>query len=94
MPFGNFPAHPSLVGLVVDIAPVQAIDEKCRLDAVGPQNVENLVGVDIRAVVKGQGKCVGDGALGDDLSHGDRRHFHLVWRHQDLLSGISAGGGV
>lgn len=91
MPFGNFPAHASLVGLVVDITPVQAIDEKCCLDIVGSQNVQNLVRVDIGAIVEGQGEGVRYGALGDDLSHGDGRHSHLVF-HQDFLRGITAGG--
>lgn len=54
-------------GLVVDLALAEVVarDEEGGLDAVGVEDVEDVVGQGVGAVVEGQGYCSGDFAGGD-----------------------------
>ena len=63
MSFGDLPTYASLVRLGVNITGVVAIDEKCRLDVVISQKIQNLIRVNIGAVVECQGERVGHSAL-------------------------------
>lgn len=92
MPFVNFAAYPVRVHGVVDIPPVLTIHKKCGLDTVALEDVQDLVGINVGAIIKCDSKGSRRGTLSDDLSYGYGRGFHLVSRDQILLRGI--GGSI
>lgn len=64
--FGQSTLH-QLVGRI-DVAFVDAIQEKGCAGTVFGESVENLSGVDERSIVEGQCNCVWDVAVGNDES--------------------------
>ena len=91
MPFVDGSAHPGRVRRVVDIPPVQTIYEKGGFDAVGLENIEDFVRINIGTVIKRDGKRSRLGALGDDLSHGHGGDFYPIRRGQNLLRVVRTG---
>lgn len=57
--------------VVVDVAPVVAVQEESSLVAVLLELVEKLVGVVEGAIVEGEGDVLVDSALGDSYTDGD-----------------------
>jgi hypothetical protein len=53
------------VGGLPDVAKVEPVDEKRALDPVPPEKVEQLAGVNVRAVVKSDGHGAGNVTSGD-----------------------------
>ena len=78
MAFVDGSAHPSRVHWVINIPPVLTVHEKGSPDTVALEDIQDLVGISIGAIIKSDGKSSGCSALGDDLSHGNGGDFHFV----------------
>lgn len=89
MAFVDRSADPGLVRRVINVPEVLTVHEKGRLDAVGFEDIEDLVRINVGAIIKGQGKSSRHRATGDDLSHGNGRNSCLILLRQNFLIGIS-----
>lgn len=69
MTFGVHPAEnlgPACSFIInLALAKVSTSDEECSFDVVLFENVQDLVSVLVRAVIKGQGESSGSSAVGD-----------------------------
>lgn len=69
MTFGVHPAEDlgPACGFIIDLAlaEVGTSDEECSLDVVLLENVQDLVGVLVRAVIEGQGESSRSSAVGN-----------------------------
>lgn len=85
MTFIDGSLDPGCFGWVVDVPEVLTIHEKGSLDAVVSQNIQDLVGIDVGAIIKCDGKRSRHGALSDNLPHGNGRDADVIRNSHRLL---------